>query len=112
MGMIMKRKTMTDNTKHLIQFGNSEYKNKECSVCGRVFRPTHGRQKMCFTCREYFDAGRYARTSTASNVDSSDATIRRRFEEKERNCTIVGEGYAERQIAESLRIAGKVKTEL
>lgn len=86
--------------------------NKQCSVCGRVFIPTHGRQKMCVDCKGYINSGRYYRTAAAYNVSASDNAIKRRFEEKERNCTIVGEGYAERQVANTLKKVPPIKTEL
>ena len=89
-----------------------KYEDKQCNVCGRVFHPTHGRQKMCFQCREYFDAGKFMRTSNAVDTVSTEAEIRRRFIEKEENCRIVGEGYAERQIANTLKKVPPIKTEL
>ena len=46
------------------------------------------------------------------NVNARELTIKARFEEKERNCTIKGEGYAERQIAKSLELAGKIDTSM
>ena len=64
-----------------------KYEDKQCNVCGRVFHPTHGRQKMCLQCREYFDAGKFMRTSNAVDTVSSEAEIRRRFIEKEENCS-------------------------
>ena len=88
------------------------YEPRECEVCGDEYIPTHGKQQYCPTCRNYFGAGHYPRTGGPTDISSNEASIRRRFEEKARNCKIVGEGYAERQIEESLRIAGKVKTEL
>lgn len=45
-------------------------------------------------------------------LDLNERRIRHEWEEKERNCTIVGEGYAERQIAKSLELAGKIDAEL
>ena len=45
-------------------------------------------------------------------LDANERRIRLEWEEKERNCTIVGEGYAERQIVKTLELAGKINTEL
>jgi len=46
------------------------------------------------------------------NVNANELAIKARFEEKERNSKIKGEGYAERQIAKSLELAGKINTNI
>lgn len=86
---------------------------KECNICGKSFTPNNNGQTMCQECRDYIKGGRYYKAARViTDVTQHENAIRARFEEKERNCTIRGEGYAERQIRDSLRKAGKVKTEL
>ena len=48
------------------------------------------------------------------NVAARELSIRNEWTERatKKNNRIVAEGYAERQIADSLRLAGKVNTEL
>lgn len=105
---------MTEGVLFMIVISKArQHDPKECEMCGDEFVPVHGRQQYCPTCREYLFGMKYhPNTGGPTDLNSNENAIRRRFEEKERNCTIVGEGYAERQIEETLRLAGKVKTEL
>ena len=107
---------MTAHVESLIKnASNKKYDPRECEICGAVFVPTHGIQRTCPECREYARRGwhiGYRDVMPVESVKHREYVIRQRFEEAERNCTIVGEGYAERQIADSLKLAGKVKTEL
>ena len=43
---------------------------------------------------------------------SPDSVIRKRWELKAEQCTIIGEGYAQRQIADTLSKVERIKTEL
>ena len=107
---------MTAHVESLIKnASNKKYDPRECEICGAVFVPTHGIQKTCPECRAFAKKGwhiGYREIMPVESVKHREYIIRQRFEEAERNCTIVGEGYAERQIANSLKLAGKIKTEL
>lgn len=93
----------------------AEHKQRMCDICGQIYTPTHGIQKTCPECRSYAKRGWHIgprNVVPVEDVHHRELAIKARFEEAERNCTIIGDGYAERQIANSLRLAGKVKTEL
>ena len=98
---------------------NKYYKKRNCeprpcNMCGAVFTPTHGNAKQCPSCREKQGKLRFEFPITYSNpVDAEkyEYKLRKRNIESFRD-TIVAEGYAARQIAESLKLAGKVRTEL
>lgn len=104
---------MTAYVESLIR--NAEPKKKheprECDICGAVYTPTHGIQKTCPECRAFAKKGWHVGKKVVVPVEDirhREIAIRQRFEEAERNCTIVGEGYAERQIADTLRLVGKI----
>lgn len=65
---------------------------------------------MCDRCRAYADEHMPQRRV---KLDKDEYYIRLRAEVRSaHNDTIVGEGYAERQIQDSLRLAGKIDTNL
>ena len=90
----------------------------ECSYCGSLFQPTTHKNTVCPECKVFFQT--YSAVRAREGTRKSRAT----FDEREyqiiedakrraaKNDRIIGEGYAERQIAQSLRLAGKVRTEL
>lgn len=92
-------------------------KIKECEVCGCMFETIDGRKRQCDDCLNWKKTIGHKEIGLSvsrswNNLAAKEWAIKQRFEEKERTSTIVGEGYAERQIADTLRLVGKVKTEL
>ena len=88
---------------------------RPCTICGKVFTPPHGNRKLCTDCKErvYRNLGRdWAITYEGpTNVIDYERNLEKR--NRERYCdTIVAIGYADRQMAASLKMAGKVNTEL
>ena len=92
---------------------------KECSVCGKQFNAKHGNATMCPECRKVVTQGNgrnYLRVYTIGtryNQNLYELHIRQNaIERAKHNDSIVGEGYAERQIADTLSKVEKIKTEL
>lgn len=84
---------------------------EKCDICGKEFEPTYTYCYVCNECRKDFTKNQAMKDRYSER--QRELVIRANAEERaKKNDRIVGEGYAERQIAESLRLAGKVKTEL
>lgn len=84
---------------------------EKCDICGKEFEPTYTYCYVCDDCRKDFKKNQAIQDGYSER--HREAIIRANAEERaKKNDRIIGEGYAERQIAESLRLAGKVKTEL
>lgn len=84
---------------------------EKCDICGKEFKPTYTYCYVCNECRKDFNKNQAMKDRYSER--KRELVIRANAEERaKKNDRIVGEGYAERQIAESLRLAGKVKTEL
>lgn len=88
-----------------------------CRICGKVFYANNKRQVICskeckkIASREW--AKRYNNKHRAEiNERQKLKRERKKLEAAKKPDTIVGKGYAERQIAKSLEMAGKVRTEL
>lgn len=88
---------------------------RPCSVCGNMFKPPHGNRKMCPECREKFSKNlgsdwviTYA---NPYDVEQYEQRLKRRNTARFHD-TIVAIGYAERQREATLKLAGRVKTEL
>ena len=81
---------------------------RQCAVCGKTFIPRRRNQKSCGdpAC-VYAWKNRNLKTRNASRNRIKQATMR-----VPKPDTIVAIGYAERQMARSLEMAGKVRTEL
>lgn len=90
----------------------------ECSYCGALFQPTTHKNTVCPECKVFFKtysserARKGTRLSRAAYDEREFQIIEEAKRRAEKNKRIVSEGYAERQIAQSLRLAGKVRTEL
>ena len=88
---------------------------KECEICGEEFTLTHGRQGMCPECRAAIqhNKGRNLprQYSNPTNIEKYESEMKERYMARYKD-NIVAIGYAERQIAKSLELAGKVRTEL
>ena len=88
-----------------------------CRICGKVFYAANKRQVICSAeCKKTAMQEwrqRYVEKHRAEiNERQKLKRERKKQEPKRKPDTIVGEGYAERQIAKSLEMAGKVRTEL
>lgn len=89
-------------------------KEKECKFCGAAFTPTNGNQRLCQECR---DLTLHARGRVSPNLredprdrDAYEEDLKARTTRRvEANDSIVAEGYAERQKAQTLKMAGKVR---
>ena len=104
------------------------YEEKPCAVCGKVFQPTHAREKYC--CKECAREGglvlkrrwqaRHAEQiremkrewARKKRADDKGEAYMPKGKSKAKTDNIIAIGYAERQIAASLKLAGKVRTEL
>jgi len=89
---------------------------RPCNICGTVFTPSHGNMRLCPDCREKFSKNRgrdfgTVRYEGPSNVIEYEQKLLRRNVENYRD-TIVAIGYADRQRAATLRLVGRVNTEL
>lgn len=92
---------------------------KECSVCGKQFNAKHGNNTMCPECRKVVTNGtgrnipNVYRLGPRYNQDLYELHIRQNaIERAKHNENIIGEGYAERQIAKTLEMVEPIKTEL
>ena len=90
---------------------NSEVMHEcHCRICGKVFYAANKRQVICSKeCRKIAHREWSRRYSANHRVEIAE---RKKLEAVKKPDTIVGKGYAERQIAKSLEMAGKVRTEL
>ena len=91
------------------------YNPVECEVCGGMFTPNHGNAKYCPECQEvlYHNKGRRLPRAYAPPYDLE------KYEEQTRKQnieaykdTIVAEGYADRQRAETLQKVEPIKITL
>lgn len=88
---------------------------RECNICGVEFVPTHGNNNMCHECHEIIQKHRGRclprRYECPVNIEIYEEEVRKRNTAAFHD-TIVAIGYADRQRAKTLEMAGKVKTEL
>ena len=105
-------------------YSRGENEERTCDICGKVFHPTNWNQRLCTDpkCKEEGKRMRMKKWRV-ENPDKYFAyqerkAIRDRKKKQEQTKrvpkpdTIVAIGYAERQMAASLAMAGKVRTEL
>lgn len=92
-----------------------KYDPKPCSICGELFAPRRINQHICFkaACRREATRNRqneYRKRARNGMCESRDGFRHRKIEgTKPKPDTIVAEGYAKRQMAETLEIVGRVK---
>ena len=88
---------------------------KECTVCGAEFAPVHGNKKMCPECTNAIQRNKGRRLpreyEAPSDLETYERQIRERYMERYRD-SIVAIGYADRQREQTLKMVGKVKTDL
>ena len=95
-----------------------EYEPRRCEICGREYKPKRSDQRTCASeectrmrkklyAHKWYEAGAY-RAKKRNHM--------RKKRDPERYTpkpdTIVAIGYAERQMQQSLKMAGKIKVEL
>lgn len=93
------------------------YEPRECVICGKVFVPTRKNEILCSdpACkkerhRQKIEA--YKPMHNAARKKKREEARLIKEHRKPKPDTIIAIGYADRQIAESLRMAGRVNTEL
>lgn len=90
---------------------------KECRRCHKIYTSKSGNTLFCPECNE-IKRGNYSRHKPGTyspnfNVDLYELHIKMNaIERAKHNDSIVGEGYAERQIADTLSKVEPIKTEL
>lgn len=100
-----------------------EYEPKRCIICGREYIPKRSDQRCCLApeCtkeRQRLNRIEYRRKNYGRVLENNRRAMEKRRAERylaehpPKEDTIVAIGYAERQMADSLRKAGKVKVEL
>lgn len=87
------------------------YEKRKCIVCGEEFIPFRIDQKTCASkeCKE--EIKRQKRNEYRRRMYNNAVRTSRKKRERKQD-TIVGEGYAERQIAKTLASVEKIRTEL
>lgn len=86
---------------------------KECIECGQIFTPKSGCERKCPDCRNRKNRASLGKAMPVTNYNLEVARIRKEAAERAKHTeAIVADGYAERQIEKSLRLAGKINTEL
>lgn len=100
-----------------------DYEARICIICGKEYIPRRSDQRTC-GCKECMKARQrlnwleYRKKNYAAVLETNKRSMAKKREERKREenppkpDTIVAIGYAERQMAETLRKAGRVKTEL
>ena len=82
-------------------------------MCGTEYEEQFGNQQVCENCYEAITmSGRPIGVFT--DIERREFSIKKKWTEHatKKNDRIVGDGYAERQIADTLSKVGKVNTEL
>lgn len=95
---------------------SDKYEPRACEICGRMYKPSRIDQRTCASAECVRERKRLC-ASKKQNVYRArkrEYMRRKRTPEphKPKPDTIVAIGYAERQMAETLKMAGRVKTEL
>ncbi len=99
------------------------YEPRLCIICGKEYIPKRSDQRTCgsdecMRARQRLNYLEYRKKNYAAVLETNRRCMAKRREERMRSQeppkpdTIVAIGYADRQRAETLAMAGKVKTEL
>lgn len=102
---------------------SNKYEPRVCEICGKEYTPKRSDQRTCgsdecMRARQRLNYLEYRRKNYAAVLETNRRCMAKRREERMREKdppkpdTIVAIGYAERQIAETLKKAGRVNTEL
>ena len=100
-----------------------DYEARRCIICGVEYIPRRSDQRTCgsaecMKARQRLNYLEYRKTHYAALLETNRRSMEKKRKEREmekhppKPDTIVAIGYAERQKADSLRKAGKVRTEL
>ena len=100
-----------------------DYEARLCIICGVEYIPRRSDQRTCGSqegkkARQRLNYLEYRKENYAAVLESNRKSMAKKRKEREmekhkpKPDTIVAIGYAERQMADSLRKAGKVRTEL
>ena len=100
-----------------------DYEPRLCIICGVEYIPRRSDQRTCGSkeckkARQRLNYLEYRKENYAAVLETNRRCMAKRREEREmekhppKPDTIVAIGYAERQMAETLKMAGKVRTEL
>lgn len=86
---------------------------KICAWCGKEYVEAYSNQQVCKRCYRYLtDSSRP--DGVITDIEKREFEIKKEWlkHAEKKNERIVGNGYAERQVADTLSRAGKVNTEL
>ena len=100
-----------------------DYEARRCIICGVEYIPRRSDQRTCGCAecmkeRQKLNYREYRKTHYAALLESNRKSMAKKRKEREmekqppKKDTIVAIGYADRQRAETLRLAGKINTEL
>lgn len=86
---------------------------KICVWCGKEYVEKYSNQQVCECCYGIL-TGSSRPGGVITDIDNREFEIKKEWSKhaEKKNERIVGNGYAERQIADTLSKAGKVNTEL
>lgn len=99
------------------------YEPRRCIICGKEYIPRRSDQRTCGSqeckkARQRLNYLEYRKENYAAVLENNRRSMAKRREERMRSQdppkedTIVAIGYAERQREATLKLAGRVKTEL
>ena len=98
---------------------SNKYEPRPCEICGAMFKPGRIDQRTCGSpeCKHERlrrTQSKWREKNYAHVIEANRRAMakKRKAEEQPKQDTIIGTGYAERQIAATLAKAGKVRTEL
>lgn len=98
---------------------SNKYEPKPCEICGKMFKPGRIDQRTCGSpeCKHERlrrTQNKWREKNYAHVIEANRRAMakKREAEKQPKQDTIIGAGYAERQIAATLAKAGKVNTEL
>ena len=100
-----------------------DYEARRCIICGKEYIPRRSDQRTCgsqecMKARQRLNYLEYRKTHYAALLESNRKSMAKKRREREmekhppKKDTIVAIGYAERQREATLRMAGRVNTEL
>ena len=86
---------------------------KVCVLCGKEYVENYSNQQVCECCYRSLTTSSCP-DGVVTNIGQREIEIKKEWSEhaKKKNERIIGNGYAERQVADTLSKAGKVNTEL
>ena len=102
---------------------SNKYEPRLCIICGKEYIPRRSDQRTCgsdecMKARQRLNYLEYRKTHYAALLESNRKSMAKKRKEREmenhppKKDTIVAIGYADRQRAETLKLAGRVNTEL